>query len=179
MTRKFIYRDNANGSFKGAEWVGKVVFECMANGILEADKLFEEAEINFVVKKKDKPLGIVVTSKVGAPSLPFIGVSSEAPTYREIQALEKAKRLKELDETIARVQREADTYPRPWDLPKKVEKRVDTAAVWATIGLHAAYEQDAVKLKQDSIQVALGHAKTAQDRADALKELMKLIIRGE
>jgi hypothetical protein len=33
--RKFIYRDNSAG--------GKVIFECVAAGILEADKLYEAA----------------------------------------------------------------------------------------------------------------------------------------
>lgn len=177
MTKKFTYRDNANGSYKGAEWIGKVVFECVANGILEADKLFEEADIKFEVKRKDKT--VIISSKGGASGLPFVGCSSSAVTFRELQELEKAKRLKALDETMARVRREADTYPRPWDLPKKEAKVADATAVWAIIGLHATYEQDAQKLKQDSIQVALGHYKTAQDRADALKELMKIIIRGE
>jgi len=177
MTKKFTYRDNADGFYKGGEWIGKVVFECIANGILEADKLFEDAEINFETKRKDKT--VIVRSKSGVSSLPFIGCSSEMPTYRELQEIEKAKRLKALDETIARVAREADTYPRPWDGPKKEEKRADSVAVWAIIGLHAAYEHDAERLKRYSDQVYLGHAKTATDRADAIKELMKIILKEE
>ncbi len=36
--RKYTYRDNSDGR--------KVVFECMANDILEADKLYEETTGN-------------------------------------------------------------------------------------------------------------------------------------
>jgi len=177
MPKKYTYRDNTKGSYKGGVWFGEVVFECMANGILEADKFFEAADIQIEVKRKDK--SVLVSSKNGVTAFPFIGCSSQAMTYEDIRQAEKAKRLKDLDETLARVAREANTYPRPWDQPKNAEKRADSGVAWAIIGLHASYEHDAKYLKRYFDQVELGHAKAAQDKADALKELMKIIIRGE
>lgn len=153
MKSKYTYWDNSKPTFiAGRGWVGQVAFECTADGILAADKLFAEADIKFSVKKSGKATDLmtIVSSKAGAGTLGFIGCSSEV-----------CEQMGEEEVTL-----------------KPAPIAIDTVMAWSIIALHATYTSEAKHLAKYADQVELGYAKTAQNKADAFSELAKLIAKS-